>query len=206
MDTFKDPAMILSTVDLLAIVGSTYYFYKRNEELELKIMGQQKAISILTQKMANYEKTQQHRSEGITILNDRIKELGETMQQLPSTEHLENITEDVQEIVSILSENNIEVELPSTVNLAKASRRSTRSDVDDNRGTSYNRRTASRSTRDTDVKTRSRAPVKFDQSRSQLHDQVRDQTRDTRTQPSRQYDEAENDEDLIGALRRQQES
>ena len=130
------------------------------------------------------------------------------MQQLPSTEHLENITEDVEEIVTTLQENNIEVELPSQINRAKASRRSVRSDVDDNRASGYNRRTGSRPTRDTDVKPRSRAPVKPEQPRGQSNEQPRDardvrDTRDTRIQPGR-YDE-DNDEDLIGAVRRHHE-
>ena len=207
----KDPALILSTVDFLALLGAGWYFYKRNEELELKIAGLQKGFSTLTLKMANYDKAQQHRNDGLVTLNDRIKELGETMQQLPSTEHLENITEDVEEIVTALQENNIDIELPSQMNRAKASRRSARSDVDDNRTSSYGRRTGSRSTRDTDVKSRSRAPVKPELGRGQPSDQNRDQnrdqgrdTRDTRTQPARHYDEA-NDEDLIGAVRRQQD-
>lgn len=210
----RDPALILSTVDLLAIVGSTYYFYKRNEELELKITGQQKAISALTLKMANYEKAQQHRNDGLTILNDRIKELGETMQQLPSTEHLENINEDVEEIVMALQDGGIEIELPSQINRAKASRRSVRSDVDDNRGSAYNRRTGSRPTRDTDVKPRSRAPIKAEQPRTQSNEQPQntrsqprgqpnEQPQNTRPQLSRNYED--DDAGLIADLRSQQE-
>ena len=202
MDDLKKPGTILSVVDLLAIIGSSYYFYKCNEELELKLAGQQKAINMLTTKMNNFEKAQQHRAEGLLELNNKIKELGESVDQLPSVDTLDIITEDVAEIATTLQENNIAVDLPSQMIRAKASRRSTRSEVDEGRSSAYGaRRGAVRPSRDTDVKSRARAPVKSD---TRDFREGRD-GRETRVQTAGHYDEAD-DDDLIGEVRRQQGS
>ena len=197
MDKAKDPAMILSVVDFMGLIGATYYFYKANEELELKIAGQQKVIAGLVQRMAGFEKQQQHKTEGLTMLNGKIKELVETVDQLPSTDHLETIGEDIAEITAVLQENNISVELPSQVVRSRvSSRRSTRDtrDIEDNRSAT-GRRATIRASQDTDARPRgSRGATKMEQ---------RD-TREARVQPAGHYEE--DDDDLIGEVRRQQGS
>lgn len=192
MDKAKDPAMILSVVDLMGLVGATYYFYKANEDLELKITGQQKVIAGLVQRLTNLEKLQQHKNEGLTTLNDKIKELGETVDLLPSLDYIDTIGEDITEIAAVLQDNNINLELPSQIARSHISnRRSTR----DTRDTEYNRSTIGkrgvvRSSRDTDSRPRgSRGAVKIDQ-------------REARVQTAGHYEEEE-DADLIENVRRQ---
>ncbi len=200
MDEAKKPAMILATVDLMGLIAATYYFYKANEELELKLAAQQKVIAGLLQRMNNLEKGNQHREGGFTKISEQIKALGETVEQLPSVEHLESIDDDITEIADALHENNINVELPSAMRNRMSNRRSSRDTRDtrdfEDRRSSMSRRTAVKSSRDTDVRARGyRAAVRPEQ---------RD-NRDQRVQPSRHY-ENDDDETLIGEVRRQQES
>ena len=200
MEKLKDPAMLLSVANSIGLIGTTAYFYKQLEAIRLDMVKMSQTLNGVVRKLSELEKGEQHKNEALHTLNDQIKRINDQIDELPSFDAVDNLDVDLTEIVTVLSEQNIQVERPSQQSRSRRSgdRRSARrpTDTDERRDNSARRATAhsdrsrDMSTRDSDLRS-SRQP-----------------TRETRPAPSRDqriesggYDD---DADLIGEVRRQQ--
>ena len=113
MDKYKEPAMLLSTANSIAIVGTSAYFYKQMEAIRTDIIKISQTLTTVVKKVNELDKNDQGRNESLRILNEDIKQLNGSVSDLPSFEELENVNQDVEEIVATLSEKDIKIALPS---------------------------------------------------------------------------------------------
>jgi cell fate (sporulation/competence/biofilm development) regulator YmcA (YheA/YmcA/DUF963 family) len=209
MEKFKDPAMLLSVANSIALVGTTAYFYKQLEATRLDLGKVAQTLQGVLRKLSEMEKNEQHKGEALHTLNDQIKRINEQLEEMPSLNETDNMDMDLSEIIAVLSENSIVVERPSQVGR-------------------YSRRSGDRkqSRRDSDVEERDRRDVGRRPARAVDNARTVDSTRSSRvesthdrertTQPARpapsarqqpaptqSYDNND-DTDLIGEVRRQQ--
>lgn len=186
----KDPAMLLSIVSLVGLVGNTAYFYKQLESIRLDMVKMSQTLTGVLRKLSELEKGDQHKSEALHALNDQVKHINEQIDYLPSFDSMENMELDISELVAVLEENNIQVERPSeqTKSRRGGSRRHKRESSDDRR----------RPVRSRDFDSRS--------SRLSSRDSTRDSAREHRASIPRTEPAYDDDADLIGEVRRQQQT
>lgn len=113
MEKLKDPAMVLSGVNSLFLIGITAYFYKEVQTLHGDVGKVTQAMNGLITKLADIQKTDIHKTELLHNMNEKVKVLTEDISQVPSFEEFNGIDMDIEEIVAMLRENNIIVERPS---------------------------------------------------------------------------------------------
>lgn len=194
MDKFKDPAMLLSIVNSMGLVGTTVYFYKQLEALRLDLTKLSQTMTGALRKIGEMEKGEQHNTEALHALNDQIKRINDQIEDIPSFESVDNADLDIAEIVAVLEDNNIQVERPSQ-RIYSRGRRS-----GDRRAPPKHSEIELEDRRDV------RRPPKqrLETSRPSTRDQSRDtqRTATPRTEPVPSF---EDDSDLIGEVRRQQQ-
>lgn len=113
MDKIKDPAMLLSIINTVALVGSGAYFYRQLESLRSDIVKISNALTGVLKKISDLDRGGQHQEEAWHALNDQIKKINEQMDNLASLELFENMDEDITEIITTLAEREIYVDRPS---------------------------------------------------------------------------------------------
>lgn len=219
MEKLKDPAMILSTVNTVGLVGVTAYFYKRLEAMQLDMMKITQTLSGVVKKLSEIEKGEQNRKEVQHALSNQINELNQLIQELPSTNDIENIDTDIEEIIS-----NIEDQLQVTIdrpsphqrhhNVGRRNSSQYSDEEDDRRSTSARRSTirsndrnrddhrqSSRRSRDNN---RNHGHLDQRQQRFNQSQEVKPENRmEARTEP--RTEPANNDLDLIDEFRRNQQ-
>lgn len=208
MEKLKDPAMLLSLANSIGLVGSTAYFYKQLEAVRADMVKISQTLTGVLRKLSEMEKGEQQKGEALHTLNDQIKHINQQVSDLPSFEFADNVEFDLDEIVAALSDHDIHVERAAPVQRGYGQPRRS----GDRRGPA--RRALSdpelddrRDTRRS-VRSQSRQPA-----REPVREPVRESTRDTpretarvqvaRSEPSSGYDD---DTDLIGEVRRQQQT
>ena len=211
MEKLKDPAMLLSVANSIGIVGITAYFYKQLEAQRLDLIKLSQTLTAVTRKVAEMEKGEQNKGEALHALNNQIKEVNQQLENMPSFDPIDNFDLDLNEIITVLEENNILIDRPSQVVRPRRSgdRRSTprHQDEDDRQSTSSRRAT---------VRSGDRSSTR-DEGRTSARDDARappprrDTNRDFRPrQESRQEPRPESgnnyddDIDLISQVRQQQ--
>jgi hypothetical protein len=204
MEKLKEPAMLLSVANSIGLVGTTAYFYKQLEAVRLDMVKMSQTLQGVLRKLSEIEKGDQNKGEALHTLNDQIKRINDQLEDIPSINEIDGFDLDLSEIVTILSENSIQVERPS-------------------QNIRYTRRSGDRkSRRDLEVEDRrdtQRKPARgqLEASRTSRNDSSRDYERQPsrssnvptrevrggqhRSEPTANYDE---DDDLIGEVRRQQ--
>lgn len=207
MEKIKDPAMILSIANSVGLVGITAYFYKQLEAIRADMIKMSSVLTGALRKLSEMEKGEQGKSEALHTLNDQIKRINESIEQLPTFESVDDMGADLSEIVQTLSDNNINVELPSYNPRPRRSgdRRGPRRQVPDvdERIEAASRRTMTRSS---DVSARRQPPrpqAVRNEPRQESRDRVetrQDARYDARSEPGDNGD----DLDLIGEVRKQQ--
>ena len=228
MEKLKDPAMLLAVANSIGIVGTTAYFYKQLEAMRLDMVKMSQTLTGVIKKLSEIDKGSQSRDEALHLLGDQMKRINQHLEDVPSFENLENIEMDLNEIVTVLEENEIPVERPSQLPTygrrrsgdRRSSNRPRNDETDDRRVLDTSgRRVATRSTgfgssdRSRDERSRSdrdlenmreqtRPPPRRVADRQPRQDSVREQPRgETRAEPANGYDD---DADLIETVRRQQ--
>jgi hypothetical protein len=209
MEKVKDPAMVLSVVDLLGLVGTIFYFYKQNEAIRSDMVKITQTLGGVVRKLAEMEKSDQQKGEVLHGLNEQIKQLDQRISEVPNIEFADMIDGDLDEIVAALADNSIEVDRAKSYSQPRRSgdrrgpsrRPTSEPDVDDRRdrrGSGRDSRLSSRpSSRDSVV------------IRDNPRESTRDTGRDTGREPIREprlqpAQSAEDDTDLIGDVRRHQ--
>ena len=125
MDKFKDPAMILSIMDFIAILGTTYHFQTKCNALtaELQKVTQETQTMKLTsstiiQNVAELKQENKQLHGLLRGLSNDISRLSEAVNSLPTTAMTQSLAADVDEIAQTLVDNEISVRLPSREKLA----------------------------------------------------------------------------------------
>ena len=204
MEKLKDPAMLLSITNSIALVGSSAYFYKQLESIKMDMAKVSGVLTTVLKKMSDMDKGIQHKDEAFHALNDQIKRINDQVDELASLDMFENMDIDMAELTAILEESGIIFERPS---LSQKPRRSgdrrnptqSRRDVPEERRDIRSRGFSSRS-RDSDQRpqrgsfTRTQPPSRPD---------TRPVQRDDPSRADTTVDCAE-DDDLINEVRRQQ--
>lgn len=145
METLKDPAMILSISNTVAIVGLTTYFYKRCEAMQLDMIKISTTLTGIIKKLSDFEKGNQNLGEAQHALSTQITSLQELVNSLSINESTEDFDCDINEIISVLEQSNIFIERPSQLPRRRTERRGSRHDEDfDDHRTKNDRRNHSR--------------------------------------------------------------
>lgn len=117
MQALKDPALILSVVDLLAIISITGYGYKRISSLESQNEDFRKIILGMGTRLTEYENKLRQLSEGLQSADQSISLKLKPIMDLSG--RLANLEDDVTEsqelieaTISALKGKEIEVKLP----------------------------------------------------------------------------------------------
>lgn len=113
MEKLKDPAMVLSVTNSIAVVGTTVYFYKQLETIRLDLFKMSQTLQGVLRKIAEEEKKGQQNGEALHLLNEQIKRVEAQIEDIPSFVDVDNIDADVSEIIATLGDSNIPVERPS---------------------------------------------------------------------------------------------
>lgn len=221
MEKLKDPAMLLAVANSIGIVGTTAYFYKQLESLRLDLVKMSQSFTAVVRKVSEMEKGHQHNNEALHTLNDQIKGINQRLSELASLDNFEDMDVDIDEIISILTDHNINIERPSQSSRRRSgdrrppSHRLDNEDRRDNRreitprrygknnsyGTSTNSDRREATSRD-DIRL-SRTPTRDmrDGGLTKRLSRDNDERQDVRTEPSN-YDDNE-DLDIIDAVRSQ---
>lgn len=107
MEKFKDPPMMVSSASMIGVLGATYYFYKQNEVLKQDIADLTNTIAGVIRRLSELEKEDQNKMEAFVSMNDQLKLLNTKVTAMPSIENIELMSDEVSEIMEVLSENNI---------------------------------------------------------------------------------------------------
>lgn len=185
MEKIKDPAMVLSVVNSVGLVGVTAYFFKQVESIKADMIKINQNFSTVLRKVSEIDKKDQDKGESIHVLNDQIKKLNEEISYLPSLDAFEHIEEDLTDIMDELEQHDIYIEKP----VKNYSRR-----TNDNRD---NRRNGDR-----------RYSKKESQNRKPQQREVDSRpgrSRSRAPRPSNDPTSFEDDQDLIDSVRNQQE-
>lgn len=113
MERLKDPSMLLSVTNTVALIGTTAYCYKQLESFRLDMIKMSQTITGLVRKITEMEKTDQNKNEGLHALSDQLKRINQQLEDVPTFEALDNLEIDLNEIVAVLGEKEIHVERPS---------------------------------------------------------------------------------------------
>jgi hypothetical protein len=119
METVKDPAMILSIINSVALAGNTFYFYKQLEAIRSDMQQITKTLNSIVTKFSEITKSDQNKHELITTLHGEVLRLDKSLKDLPVMEDVEVLNTDVDEIISALQQINIEIERPSEIQQVK---------------------------------------------------------------------------------------
>ena len=165
MEKFKDPAMLLSTANTLAIAGSTWYFYKQIEELKGNLQKIGDALTKVIGTVGTLSKNDAQQKEMLRLLGDQVQTISRSLEELPSLENLDNINSNVSEIVEALSENGIELPstpVPTARRIANSSGKKlpTKKPIEDPRKTSTRRTPRSGGTESTPRRATALAPTR----------------------------------------------
>jgi len=217
MEKLKEPAMLLSVANSIALVGTTAYFYKQLEAIRLDMIKMSQTLTGVVRKISEMEKGEQRKGEALHTLNDQVKRINQQIDDLPSFDNFDNIDLDIDEIIAILEENNITIERPSKIQRIRRSgdrRNPRREEIEDKREISAKRSSvrSSERSRDLDSRQQSRDQDSRQQSRDQdSRQQYRQNPRQVNTKSDTRSDinndshmEYEEDADLIGEIRRKQ--
>ena len=102
-ETLKDPAMVLSVVNTVGLVGGIYYSYKQIETLNQEIDKLNNNLKAVVSNMAEIKKLYK-------TTNDQTQSLTNQMNQINRTvDNLSSLTDDVSDIIETLYEHEIEV-------------------------------------------------------------------------------------------------
>ena len=167
MEKVKEPAMVLSIVNSVALVGTIGYFYKQMQEDRQNMQKIAQTLSGVVRKLTDIEKGEQNKGEALHTLNDEVKRLNQALTELPTFEALDNLDVDMDEIITMLNENNISVERPSLIPKKRTNRRG--DSRNDSRGDSRN-----------DLRSDSRNSQRNDNRRVSREDEDSDREEDTR--------------------------
>lgn len=205
MEKIKDPAMILALTANIGVFGSSAYFYKQLEAIRADLVKMSQTLTGVVRKIAEIEKGEQHKGEALHALNDQVRRINQAIDELPSFEIMNDMEDDLNEVVTVLQENDIQVDRPSQTprRIRSGDRRDhpRRDSMDSIRQDQSGRRVVPRST----DRTRSVDRSRIDDTRtSNRHEPMRQPSSraDSRTEPPQSYDE--DDRDLIDIIRRQQ--
>jgi hypothetical protein len=206
MEKLKDPAMLLSVVNSIGLIGTTVYFYKQLESMRSDMVKISQTLTGILRKISEIEKGEQNKSDALYLLNEQVKRINEQIDELESLENMDNLDMDLSEIISVLKDNNISVERPSQINYGRRSgdRRGSSRRSNNESNNDYRRETCSRTSRqnnDRPERTRS------DLSREIDYKNIRTSTRDGKNNingTNKNEYEVCDDNDLIGEVRRQQ--
>ena len=110
MDKLKEPAMLLSVVNSVSLVGTTAYFYKQLEAIYAELAKTTQSLTGIVAKITEMERGNQQKSEALHVLGDQLKRVSERISDLPSLDDVEELEENVQDIVLALEDNDILVE------------------------------------------------------------------------------------------------
>jgi cell fate (sporulation/competence/biofilm development) regulator YmcA (YheA/YmcA/DUF963 family) len=190
METIKDPAMLLSLANSIAIVGNTAYFYKQMEAMRLDMVKISQTLNGVVKKLAEIEKGEQNRGEALHTLNNQVKDLNTAIEEIPSFADFQDLDVDVDAVVETLNEQGIAVERPSQTP----------------RSHKYDRRNGSRRTddfEDRSASARRKPPPQRREEPKRAPPRKKELARPTRQPKGGEYDddEPESDEDVIKALR-----
>lgn len=108
MDKIKEPAMMLSLLDAVAIVGIIVYSYKQFEAIQLGMDSTNLTLKNLSKRVMEEKSDKQERLNYLTDLVGRFDDMEKFVE-----ENFNNIELDLVEIVDSLAENNIEIDRPS---------------------------------------------------------------------------------------------
>lgn len=110
MEKIKDPAMALSIVNTVGLIGSSAYFYKCLEEIKKDVVKLNTVVAGIYRKIGDMDKKDVNTVEVLENLNRQVKSLNEAVEELPSVVDVEQIDEDIDEIVKGLEEKQIIIE------------------------------------------------------------------------------------------------
>ena len=103
MEKLKDPAMVLSIVNTVGLVGGIYYSYKQIETLNLEIDKLNNNLKAVVSNMAEIKKLNKTTSDQTQLLTNQMNQINTTVHNLSS------LTDDVSDIIDTLYEHEIEV-------------------------------------------------------------------------------------------------
>ncbi len=127
MEKLKDPAMILSLVDLCGLKGITYHFHRKCEQLNAELQKNSQTLNNSLQKIAELSQDNRQLRELVAGFTRDLAQITDTVTSLPTKNTIRVLTEDIKEVAQVLGENNITVNLPSK----EVSRRRLRDDRED---------------------------------------------------------------------------
>lgn len=196
MEKFKDPAMMLATVDTVGLIGLGYYVMEQLKSIRADQAKLADSMKVIARRVTEFEKNEQNRLEVFTQINNDVKVTKERIETQMSS--IEELDQDVTELFQSLDEDhNMSIDRPSQRQLYRPVDRrngSRRPDHDDKREMS--RRAQPRS-RDFDSRPSARsAPARREPLPSQRNE--------TRASPV--LDEEDDATALIAETRRQQPS
>lgn len=121
MEKMKDPAMLLSTADAIALVGVSYYFYKRLESTDAEIARISSGLAGLSNKVMELDKSLKGSDSTFTntfvstkkLIGDLERKLNDIPSTIPSMEDIYHLEDNIHEIVDALSQKQINVNLSS---------------------------------------------------------------------------------------------
>lgn len=103
MEKLKDPAMVLSIVNTVGLVGGIYYSYKQIETLNLEIDKLNNNLKAVVTNMAEIKKLNKTTNDQTQLLTNQVNQINRTV------DNLSGLTDDVSNIIDTLYEYEIEV-------------------------------------------------------------------------------------------------
>lgn len=200
MEKLKEPAMLLSVANSIGLVGTTAYFYKQLEVVRVDMIKMSQTLQSVLRKLSDMDKAEQNKGEALHILNDQIKRINDQLEDMPSINEIDGVDLDLSEIVSVLSENNIQVERPSQ-NIRHTRRSGDRKHRKEVEVEDRDRRKPGRGPSESGRTARSDSSRDYEK---QTHRSANMPTREVRGGQHRQEPTHDDDEDIIGEVRRQQ--
>jgi len=125
MDKLKDPAMLLSVINTVGLLGETFYFYKQVEAIHEDIAKLNTNVTKLVTTMADIKKLHLTTKEQNELLTSQVNQINNTVNNLSS------LTDDVTDIIETLYDHDIEI--------VQSDRSHRSGDRRDNRGGKYQR-------------------------------------------------------------------
>lgn len=98
METIKQPAMIVSTINAVALIGSFAYFYKRTGTLETELQAMNKNVKIYVKTVVEMKKTDKTSQfeQDLVSLKQTNTEQGETIKKMEKT--VVSLTDEVRSL------------------------------------------------------------------------------------------------------------
>ena len=113
MEQAKQPAVVVSLATLSGLVAVCLYGYRQMDAMRQDITTLDSSLTNVVNRLMQLEKNNQGSIEALRSLHEQTKLIKQSLNDIPTMDDFEDINYDINELVSTLKENKIDVDRPS---------------------------------------------------------------------------------------------